>query len=128
MENKEIKFELAKVALEKCCFTTSETLTEGLKNLYEWVVEEPEVEVKENTQNAYNNITVSEILNCVRKNVYECSPVTEKLASTFTANDIKTVGDLLGIGRQCFKRYRNIGKKSLLALDDALTELGVKGW
>jgi DNA-directed RNA polymerase alpha subunit len=128
MTNMEIKFELARLALEKCCFTTSETLTEGLKNLYEWVVEEPEVEVKENTQNEYNNITVSEILNCVRKNVHECSPVTEMLATVFAASNIKTVGDLLGIGRQCFKKYRNIGKKSLLALDDALAELGVKGW
>lgn len=43
MTNKEIKLELAKLALEKCCFTTSETLTEGLKNLYEWIVEEPKV-------------------------------------------------------------------------------------
>jgi len=128
MTNKEIKLELAKVALEKCCFTTSETLTEGLKNLYEWIVEEPEAVVEEHAQNEYDNITVSEILNCVRKNVYTGSPVPEKLTSTFTANDIKTAGDLLKIGRQYFKRYRNIGKKSLLALDDALAELGVKGW
>ena len=128
MTNKEIKFELAKVALTKCNFMTSETLTECLKNLYEWVVEEPEVEVKENTQDEYDNITVSEILNCVRKNVYTGSPVTEKLATSFAANDIKTAGDLLKIGRQCFKKYRNIGKKSILALDDALDELGVKGW
>ena len=128
MTNKEIKFELAKVALTKCNFLTSESLTESLNNLYEWVIEEPEVEVEENTQNAYDNITVSEILNCVRKNVYTGSPVTEKLATSFAANDIKTAGDLLKIGRQCFKRYRNIGKKSLLALDDALAELGVKGW
>lgn len=129
MTNKEIKFELAKVALEKCCFTTSETLTEGLKNLYEWIVEESDVEVEKNAQNEYDNITVSEILNCVRKNVCTCSPaITEKLATVFASSNIKTVGDLLGIGRQCFKRYRNIGKKSLLALDDALAELGVKGW
>ena len=128
MENKEIKFELAKVALTKCYFTTSETLTDDLKNLYEWIVEEPDVEVEEGTQSEYDNITVSEILKCVSKNVYEGSPVTEKLATSFAANDIKTVGDLLKIGRQCFKRYRNIGQKSLLALDDALAELGVKEW
>ena len=128
MTNKEIKFELAKVALERCAFSTSETFTEALKNLYDWIVEEQNVEVEEHAQNEYGNITVSEILNCVRKNVYTCSPVTEKLASTFAANDIKTVGDLLKIGRHLFKRYRNIGKKSLLALDDALAELGVKGW
>jgi len=129
MTNKEIKLELAKVALEKCCFTTSETLTEGLKNLYEWIVEETDVEVEKNAQNEYDNITVSEILNCVRKNVCTCSPaITERLATVFASSNIKTVGDLLGIGRQCFKRYRDIGEKSLLALDDALTELGVKGW
>lgn len=128
MTNKEIKFELAKVALTKCNFTTSEGLTESVRNLYEWVVEEPEVEVKENTQDEYNNITVSEILDCVRKNVYTGSPVTEKLATSFAVNDIKTAGDLLQIGRQMFKRYRNIGEKSILALDDALNELGVKGW
>lgn len=128
MTNKEIKLELAKAAFTKCNFMTSEALTESLKNLYEWVIEEPEVEVEEGTQSEYNNITVSEILNCVRKNVYTGSPVTEKLATSFAANDIKTAGDLLKIGRQCFKRYRNIGKKSLLALDDALTELGIKDW
>ena len=128
MTNKEIKFELAKVALATCRHMTSEALTESLKNLYEWVVEEPEVEVEENAQNEDDNITVSEILNCVRKNVYTGSPVTEKLATAFTANDIKTAGDLLKIGRQCFKKYRNIGKKSLFALDDALAELGVTTW
>ena len=63
MTNKEIKLELARIALERCTFSTSETLTESLKNLYEWVIEEPEVEVKENAQNEYDNITVSEILN-----------------------------------------------------------------
>ena len=46
MTNKEIKFELAKIALERCAFSTSETLAEGLKNLYEWIVEEPEVKEK----------------------------------------------------------------------------------
>ena len=62
------------------------------------------------------------------KNVYTSSYIADKLATAFTANDIKTAGDLLKIGRQCFKKYRNIGKKSILALDDALAELGIKGW
>ena len=44
MTNKEIKLELAKVALATCRHMTSESLTESLKNLYEWVIEEPEVE------------------------------------------------------------------------------------
>ena len=43
MANKEIKLELARAALTMCKFTTSEALTEALKNLYEWIVEEPDV-------------------------------------------------------------------------------------
>ena len=128
MTNKEIKFELAKVALEKCCFTTSETLTDGLKNLYEWVIEEPDVEVEEHTQNKYDNISVSEILKLVRKNKGTSSSITEYLSTSFRKNDIRTVGDLLKIGKQCFKKYRNIGKQSIWALDDALAELGVTTW
>ena len=128
MTNKEIKLELAKVALDKCYFTTSEALTVGLKNLYEWIVEEPDVEVEEHAQNEYDNITVSEILKLVRKKMSASSGITEHLATIFTANDIKTAGDLLKIGRQCFKKYRNVGEKSLLALDDALAEFGIKGW
>lgn len=128
MTNKEIKLELAKVALEKCYFTTSEALTEGLKNLYEWVVEEPEVEAEGYAQNEYDNIYVSEILKLVRKNKGTSGGVTEYLATSFSKNDIRTAGDLLKIGRECFKKYRNIGKKSLFALDDALAELGIKEW
>jgi DNA-directed RNA polymerase alpha subunit len=128
MTNKEIKFELAKVALEKCCFTTSETLTESLKNLYEWVVEEPEVEAEEHTQNKYDNISVSEILKLVRKNKGTSSGVTEYLSTAFRRNNIGTAGDLLKIEKQDFKKFRNIGRKSLLALDDALAELGATTW
>ena len=128
MTNKEIKFELAKVALTKCNFMTSESLTESLKNLYEWVIEEPEVEVKDNTQNEYDNITVSEILKLVRENTGTSSRVTESLAKVFYNNNITTVEDLLKVSKMSFKRYRNIGKKSLSVLDDALFELGIKSW
>ena len=128
MTNKEIKFELAKVALTKCNFMTSESLTESLKNLYEWVIEEPEVEVKENAQNEYDNITVSEILKLVRENTGTSSRVTESLAKVFYNNNITTVEDLLKVSKMSFKRYRNIGKKSLSVLDDALFELGIKSW
>ena len=68
MTNKEIKFELAKVALTKCNFITSESLTESLKNLYEWVVEEPEVEVKTVDNNSLDSIDIKEVINIVRKN------------------------------------------------------------
>ena len=42
MTNKEIKFELAKVALATCRHMTSESLSESLTNLYDWVMEEPD--------------------------------------------------------------------------------------
>lgn len=38
MTNKEIKFELGKIALTRC----DGDLTESLRNIYEWIIEEPE--------------------------------------------------------------------------------------
>ena len=129
MENKEIKLELAKVALEKCCFTTSETLTEGLKNLYEWVVEDPEVEDEATDKNSFDSINIKEVLNIVRKNQRFGSGIATSLETIFSyKNDINTVGDLIRIGRCGFSKYRNVGNKTVCAIDDALNELGIKGW
>lgn len=128
MENKEIKFELAKIALERCNFSTSETLTESLKNLYEWIMEEPEVEVETKQKNNFDSIDIKEVLNIVRKNQRGSSGIATLLGTAFHNNNINTVGDLMCIGRRDFSKYRLVGKKSILALDDALAELGVKGW
>ena len=128
MENKEIKFELAKVALTKCNFMTSETLTECLKNLYEWVVEEPEVEVKTIDKNNFDDINIKEVLNIIRKNKGFSSGIATMVEKVFYANNINTVGDLMRIGRSDFSKYRLMGKKSIVAIDDALEELGIKGW
>lgn len=128
MTNKEIKFELAKVALEKCVFSTSETLTEGLKNLYEWIIEEPEVEVETTDKNSFDSIDIKEILNIIRKNQGFSSGIATMLETVFYNNDINTVGDLMCIGRRDFSKYRLVGKKSIWAIDDALAELGVTTW
>ena len=128
MENKEIKFELARLALEKCCFTTSETLTEGLKNLYEWVIEEPDVEVETSDKNSFDNIDIKEVLNIVRKNQRSSSGIGTTLERIFNIDNINTVGDLIRIGRRSFSMCRLVGKKSIWAIDDALAELGIKGW
>jgi DNA-directed RNA polymerase alpha subunit len=128
MTNKEIKFELAKVALEKCCFTTSETLTDGLKNLYEWIVEEPEAEVETEQKSSYDEIDIKEVLNIVRKNQGFSSGIATMIETVFHNNNINTVGDLMRISRRDFSKYRLVGKKSIWAIDDALVELGVKGW
>ena len=128
MTNKEIKFELARIALEKCFFSTSETLTEGLKNLYEWIVEEPEVEVETIDKNSFDSVDIKEVLNIVRKNQGFSSGIATMLETVFNNSNINTVGDLMRIGRRSFSKYRLVGKKSIWAIDDALNELGVTTW
>ena len=128
MENKEIKFELAKIALERCNFSTSETLTESLKNLYDWIMEEPEVEVKTEQKNSFDDIDIKDVLSIVRKNRGLSSGIATSLETIFRKNNINTVGHLVRIGRRDFSKYRLVGKKSIWAIEDALEELGVKSW
>ena len=128
MTDKEIKLELAKVALEKSCFTTSETLTEGLKNLYEWIVEEPEVEVKTIDKNSFDGVDIKEVLNIVRKKQRFNSGIATMLETTLSNNNINTVGDLLRVGRRSFLMRRTVDKKSIFAIDELLAELGIKDW
>jgi DNA-directed RNA polymerase alpha subunit len=128
MTSREIKFELVKVALTKCNFSTREALDEILKNLYEWVVAEPEVEVETEQKNSFDSIDIKEVLNIVRKNQYFSSGIATMLEGIFDSNNINTVGDLVRIGRRDFSKYRLVGKKSILAIEDALEELGVKSW
>ena len=128
MTNKEIKFELAKIALERCNFSTSETLTESLKNLYDWIMEEPEVDVKTEQKNSFDDIDIKEVLNIVRKNLGLSSGIATSLETIFIKNNINTVGHLVRIGRRDFSKYRLVGKKSIWAIEDALEELGVTTW
>jgi DNA-directed RNA polymerase alpha subunit len=128
MTNKEIKFELAKVALTKCNFMTSETLAESLKNIYDWVVEEQDVEAENTDKDGLDSIDIKEVLNIVSKNKGSASGIATSLETIFRKNNIKTVGDLTRIGRRDFSKYRLVGKKSIWAIDEALDELGIKGW
>lgn len=128
MTNKEIKFELAKVALTTCRHMTSEALSESLKNLYEWVIEEPEVEEKAIDNDSFNSVDIKEVLNIVRKNQGFGSGIATMLETVFHNNNINTVGDLMRISRRDFSKYRLVGKKSIWAIDDALYELGAKCW
>lgn len=124
MTNKEIKFELSRIALERCTFSTSETLTESLKNLYEWIIEEPEVEEETVEKNGLDSIDIKEVLNIVRKNTCSASGIATSLEAIFKNNNINTVDDLVRIGRRDFSKYRLVGKKSIWAIQDALDELG----
>ena len=99
MENKEIKFKLAKIALEKC-----------------------------NDKNNFDGVDIKEVLNIVRKNRGLSSGIATSLETIFRKNNINTVGHLVRIGRRDFSKYRLVGKKSIWAIEDALDELGIKGW
>ena len=52
-----------------------------------------------------------------------------RLGKIFESNNIKTVGDLLRIGRRDFKKYRSVGGGSISRIDNALETLfDIKGW
>ena len=52
-----------------------------------------------------------------------------RLGKIFESNNIKTVGDLLRIGRRNFRKYRSVGGGSISRIDDALEGLyDIKGW
>lgn len=52
-----------------------------------------------------------------------------KLSRIFKENDIKTVGNLLKLGRDKFRKIRNVGCGSLTHIDEALEDLyDIKGW
>ena len=52
-----------------------------------------------------------------------------RLGKIFESNNIKTVGDLLRIGRRNFRRYRSVGGGSISRIDNALEMLyDIKGW
>ena len=128
MTNKEIKLELAKVALERCSnFTTIGTLTEALRNLYDWVVEEPEVEVETNQENQFDSIDIKEVVSIVRKS-RGCTNIATMLNSIFSENNINTVGDLTRVGRLEFSHYRHVGLVTVSQIDNALEKLGVTTW
>ena len=129
MTDKEIKLELAKAALRNNAFRDAAELNEGIKNLYDWIAEEPEVEEETVYKNSFDSIDIKEVLNIVRKNKFCSSGIATMLEGIFDSNNINTVGDLVRIGRRDFSKYRLVGKKSIRAIDDELEELyGITCW
>ena len=52
-----------------------------------------------------------------------------RLGKIFESNNIKTMGDLLRIGRRDFRKYRSVGGGSISRIDNALEILyDIKGW
>ena len=129
MTNREIKFELAKVALTTCSHMTSESLSESIKNLYEWIIEEPEVDV-DKPKTDYDKILVREIIKYLANNYrYSNKRYASSLVNVFNNNGINTVGDILRLERHYFMKIKGVGKGCVMRIDDALEELyGIKYW
>lgn len=52
-----------------------------------------------------------------------------RLGKIFESNNIKTVGDLLRVGRRNFRKYRSVGGGSIIRINNALEMLyDIKGW
>jgi len=72
---------------------------------------------------------VAVILSNVGYNGYDPAGYGVRLGKIFESNDIKTVGDLLRIGRRNFRKYRSVGGGSISRIDNALEMLyDIKGW
>lgn len=60
---------------------------------------------------------------------YNSGGYAYKLTKIFKDNNIKTVGDLLRMGKQAFMKLNKVGKGSYTRVDDALEDLyNIKGW
>lgn len=126
MENKEIRFELAKIALSRSTFMASESITEATKKLYDWIVEKTKDDIP---FAVYDNKPISEVISFIGKSKRMGSTYATKVAALFRDNEINTVGDLLRTGARSLSCCRNVGKGSITRIDDALEELyGIKNW
>ena len=123
MTNREIKFELAKIALVNCVSIDS------IKQMYEWIIEEPDADV-DKPKTDYDNVSVREIIKYLVKNGrYGNQRYATSLVNVFNDNGINTIGDLLRINKQGFMRLKGVGKGSVTRVDDALEELFlIKYW
>ena len=123
MTNREIKFELAKIALVQCVSIDS------IKQIYEWIIEEPDGDV-DKPKTDYDSTSVSEIIKHLVKNGrYGDHRYAVSLVDVFDENGINTVGDILRIGKRSFMRIKGVGKGSVTRIDDSLEELyGIKDW
>ena len=117
MTNREIKFELAKIALVQCVSIDS------VKQMYEWIIEEPEVDV-DKPKTDYDKTSVREIIKyLVKSERYGDQRYASSLVNVFNDNGINTIGDILRMGRLAFMQIKGVGKGSVTRIDDALEEL-----
>ena len=126
MTNRDIKFELGKIVLAAEVNKPNVDSSQLLNFVYNWIIEEPKVEV-DVPKTEYDDEPIRNVVAQIRKSEY-WPKYANRLESIFIANNIKTIGDLLRLGRTRFMNTQLVGRGSLLSVDEALENLGIKGW
>lgn len=111
MTDKEIRLELAKVALAEGASV------ETAKVFYEWITEKPASEATE-----YDDIPIEVLASKERG-------MKGLIANRCRNNGINTIGDLVRMGGLRFEKLPNVGRKLLSVIDDRLYEdYGITDW
>ena len=77
---------------------------------------------------AIDKASISTIISQIGKNRWDPG-YRVRLTRIFKENNITTVGDLLRIGRQDFRKIREVGGGAISRIDDALEELfNLQNW
>lgn len=72
---------------------------------------------------------IESIIGHIERQGHDIGGYAYKLTNIFKDNGIKTVGDLLRLGKFSFKKLNKVGQGSYSRVDDALRELyDIKGW
>ena len=126
MTNRDIKFELGKIVLAAEINKPNVDSSQLLNFVYNWIIEEPEVDI-DVPKTEYDEEPIRNVVTQIRKSEY-WPKYANRLENIFIANNIKTVGDLLRLGRTGFMNTQLVGRGSLHSVDEALENLGIKGW
>ena len=106
MTDREIKLELAKVAL------SNGMAIETAKAFYDWIMEEPEHIVVESKPTKWDDTPIEDLACRTR--------IEGTITKRCHDNGINTVGDLIRCGGRKFLKFENVGKGTVRKIDDAL--------
>lgn len=117
MTNKELKLELAKIAL------ANDHNIETAKTFYEWITEEPERDLAlDEKPTKYDNVPIEEL---AYKSVYSEGAIIKRCKE----NGINTVGDIIRCGAHKFLSYRLVGRTLVCRIDETLEKYyDTKDW
>ena len=127
MTNREIKLELAKIVLGRL----EHADISDAKKLYFWITHDDvqDVELEEEESADISSHPISEVTNRIVKHDRKYESSGTRFHNIVTKNEIKTVGDLLKLGRVGFLKLYLSGQKLAQRVGEALEELyGITNW